>query len=77
MAKGPWKIASDKAVRDRVRRLPRDIPIYREAKRLVKEDNDTRGALQLLLELGDITQAHVDAHDRWLEAQDMTPEDFV
>ena len=77
MAKGPWKIASDKAVRDRVRRLPRDIPIYREAKRLVKEDNDTRGALQLLLEIGDITQAHVDAHDRWLEAQDMTPEDFV
>ena len=77
MAKGPWKIASDKAVRDRVRRLPRDIPIYREAKRLVKEDNDTRGALQLLLELGDITQAHVDAHDRWLEAQDMTPDDFV
>lgn len=77
MAKGPWKIASDKAVRDRVRRLPRDIPIYREAKRLVKEDNDTRGALQLLLELGDITQAHVDAHDRWLEAQDMTPEDFA
>ena len=77
MAKGPWKIASDKAVRDRVRRLPKDIPIYREAKRLVKEDNDTRGALQLLLELGDITQAHVDAHDRWLEAQDMTPEDFA
>ena len=77
MAKGPWKIASDKAVRDRVRRLPRDIPIYREAKRLVKEDNDTRGALQLLLELGDITQAHVDAHDRWLEAQDMTPDDFA
>ena len=77
MAKGPWKIASDKAVRDRVRRLPKDIPIYREAKRLVKEDNDTRGALQLLLELGDITQAHVDAHDRWLEAQDMAPDDFV
>lgn len=77
MAKGPWKIASAKSVRDRVRRLPADIPLYREAKRLVKEDNDTRGALLVLLELGDVTQEHIDAHDRWLEAQDMAPEDFA
>ena len=77
MAKGPWKIASDKAVRDRVRRLPSTLPVYREAKRLVREDNDTRGALLLLKDLGDVTQEHVDAHDRWLAAQAMEPEDFA
>lgn len=77
MAKGPWKIASDKSVRDRVRRLSADIPMYREAKRLVREDNDTRGALLVLLDMGDVTQEHIDAHDRWLEAQAMDPEDFA
>ena len=77
MAKAPWKIASATSVRDRVRRLSKDNPFYREAKRLVREDNDTRGALLVLLDMGDVTQEHIDAHDRWLEAQDMTPEDFV
>ena len=28
MAKGPWKIASADAVRDRVRRLPKDMPLH-------------------------------------------------
>lgn len=77
MAKGPWKIASADAVRDRVRRLSNDTPIYREAKRLVKEDNDTRGALVVLRDMGDLTDEHVEAHERWLEAQDKDPEDFA
>jgi hypothetical protein len=77
MAKGPWKTASDKAVRDRVRRLPRDMPLRIEAKRLVKEDNDTLGALKLLLDTGDVTQQHIEAHELWLHAQDMEPEDFA
>ena len=77
MAKGPWKIASDVAVRDRVRRLPKDLPMYREAKRLVKEDNDTLGALKLLKEMGDITAEHVEAHERWIDAQNRDPEDFA
>lgn len=77
MAKGPWKIASADAVRDRVRRLPKDMPLRLEAKRLAKEDNDTLGALNLLLATGDVTQAHIEAHERWLEAQDRDPEDFA
>ena len=67
MAKGPWKIASADAVRDRVRRLPKDMPLRIEAKRLVKEDNDTLGALKALLDTGDVTQEHIDAHERWLD----------
>lgn len=77
MAKGPWKIASTKAVRDRVRRLPTDIALRREAKRLVKEDNDTLEALKTLLLAGDVTQEHVDAHERWIDQQYQNPEDFA
>lgn len=77
MAKGPWKIASADAVRDRVRRLPKDMPLRIEAKRLVKEDNDTLGALKVLLDTGDVTQEHIDAHERWLDAQSRDPEDFA
>lgn len=70
MAKAPWTIASDVAVRDRVRRLSRDNCYYREAKRLVREENDTLGALTLLREHGYVEQAHVDAHKRWLAQED-------
>lgn len=77
MAKAPWKIANDKQVRDRVRRLPKDTPIYREVKRLVKEDNDTLGALKMLRDAGDVTDEHVEAHERWVEAQSRDPEDFA
>lgn len=77
MAKAPWFIASAKQVRDRVRRLPPDMPLRREAKRLIKEDQDTRGALAALLETGDVTKEHIEAHERWLDAQRKEPEDFV
>lgn len=77
MARAPWLIASDDAVRDRVRRLPKDLPLRREAKRLLREENDTRAAMLVLLELGDVTQEHVDAHERWLTAQRQDPEDFA
>lgn len=77
MAKGPWKIASADAVRDRVRRLPKDMPLRIEAKRLIKEENDTLGALNVLITTGDVTQAHVEAHELWLSAQDRDPEEFA
>ncbi len=77
MAKAPWKMASDKSVRDRVRRLPKDTPLYREAKRLIKEEGDTRAALKVLKETGDVTDAHIEAHERWLDAQRRDPEDFA
>jgi len=77
MAKAPWKIASAASVRDRVRRLSKDNPFYREAKRLVKDDNDTLGALKVLRDMGDLTDEHIEAHERWLEAQNMAPEDFA
>ena len=77
MAKAPWKLASADSVRDRVRRLSKDVPIYREAKRLVKEENDTLGALKLLRDMGDLTDEHVEAHERWLDGQNREPEDFV
>lgn len=77
MAKGPWKIASAKQVRDRVRRLPSDMPFRREAKRLLKEENDTLQALEMLVLSGDVTEEHVEAHRRWLDALNSDPEDFA
>lgn len=71
MARGPWKTASDDAVRRRMRRLSANDPTFAEAKRLVAEDNDTLGALQLLHRTGHLTEAHVDAHKRWLAEQDI------
>lgn len=68
MSKRPWKVASAEAVRDRVRRLTPN-PITREAKRLVREDNDTLGALKWLRDRGLVTDEHVAAHERWLVQQ--------
>lgn len=68
MSKRPWLVASDEAVRDRVRRLPSN-PITREAKRLVREDNDTLGAMKWLHDAKYVTAEHVAAHERWLLQQ--------
>ena len=54
--RGPGQYATDKSVRDRVRRLPADNAYRREAKRLVKEDHDLLGAMEMLLTSGDIRQ---------------------
>jgi hypothetical protein len=68
VSRKPWLVASDEAVRDRVRRLPSN-PITREAKRLVREDNDTLGAMKWLHERNLVTAEHVAAHERWLQQQ--------
>lgn len=75
MARKPWLIATAESVRDRVRRLSNDTYVHREAKRLVREDNDTLGALQWLHQHNLVTDEHLAAHQRWLEQQ--TGEDLV
>jgi hypothetical protein len=62
-------MAPTKSVVDRIRRLKADTAFRREAKRLVKEEGNTLAALEMLFEGGDVTQAHVDAHKRWLDTQ--------
>lgn len=74
--RGPSYYASTRAVRDRVlKRIPGTTPLRREAKALVHEGK-TLQAMEILLEAGDVTQAHVDAHRRWLD-EFVRPEDFV
>lgn len=69
--RGPSKLASDLSVRDRVRRLPRDSNHRADAKDLLRHNPDaTLQALLLLLDGGDVTQAHLDAHLRWLDIQE-------
>lgn len=69
--RGPGRIATDVSVRDRVRRLPRDTAWRREAKRILREDpSATLAALQALLQGGDVTQGHIDAHIRWMNEND-------
>jgi hypothetical protein len=75
VSKMPWRIATDQSVRDRVRRLPTDTHVHREAKRLVREDNDTLGALKWLRQYNLVTDEHVWAHERWLTQQ--SGEDLV
>ena len=74
MATKPWKIASDKQVRDRLRRMPNNA-LTREAKRLANEENDTLGALQWLQKYNVVLPEHVAAHQRWLDQQ--SGEDLV
>ena len=69
MSKQPWRIATADSVHDRVRRLSTDNHVHREAKRLVKEDNDTLGALRWLHKYHLVTEQHVAAHERWLNQQ--------
>lgn len=69
MARGIANYMSDKAVRDRVRRLPSDTALRREAKRKVKENN-LFGALDAMVESGDAHPQHVRAFTKWLNAQD-------
>lgn len=68
--RGPAKLASEKSVRDRIRRLSADTWWGREAKRLADE-GDLLKAMDTLREVGNITHAHVHAFERWLEQQDI------
>lgn len=69
MTRGPGRIATAASVRDRVRRLPR-TPDSEEAKRVLAEDpSATAEAMDALYRAGLITEAHVEAHLRWIMEQ--------
>ena len=59
-------MASRDSVLGRLRRLDNATGFGREAKRLAREDGDTLGAMQMLVLGGDATEAHVTAHQAWL-----------
>jgi len=79
--RGPGRLMTAKSVVDRCRRLRPDTPRRIEAKRLARE-GDTLGTMLELYKDGDVTEAHVQAHHKWLEAQaemaaSVEPEDLA
>lgn len=66
--RGPNRIASDHAVRDRLRRLPADT-LARKAAKVLLQRGDTLGALCQLQHEGTINADHVEAHRKWLRKQ--------
>ena len=74
--RGPGKTASRDSVLGRLRRLDNETGFRREAKRLAREENNTLAAMEMLRLGGDVNQAHVNAHVKWLATQ-YTPEDLA
>lgn len=69
--RGPNKYLPPNSVRDRARRAGVTHPAWD----MVLAGN-TQGAMQALLETNHVTQAHVDAHVRWLNEYTQ-PEDLA
>ncbi len=65
MARGPSRVASAKAVKDRIRRMPRKENWQHEAKELAKK-GETLRALRVLHDNGAAQREHLDAHLRWI-----------
>lgn len=74
MAKKPWLTMSRDQLADRLRRTPNNSFHRRNAKRLLKEDNDPIGAMEHLIWQGDCTEEHMDALKRWLAQEDVRTE---
>lgn len=69
MSRGPNRYMSAHSLGLRLRRLrAADDPARQRAKAAFKA-GDTRAAVRHLVDSGDVTRAHVEAHDRWLAEQ--------
>lgn len=65
MPRGPSRYLSSDSVKDRVRRMKASTPTRQRARQLARE-GQTLEAMYVLLSEGDVTVAHVEAHERWL-----------
>lgn len=65
--RGPAKVVTDVSIRERVRRVPPDMPHRVKAKQLV-EQGEMLEALQLLIDNNDASYKHMLAYKKWLDS---------
>jgi len=65
--RGPAKVVTDASVRERVRRVPPDMP-HRVAAKQKVEQGKFQEALQLLIDGHDASYKHMIAYKKWLDS---------